>query len=119
VRVMSFHKSKGLSADMVVVVGCSEGLIPPEYDKDKTELSRKEFFEEARRLFYVALTRSRNIVVLSNVVRIPLKVAHRMQARVIPIQYSDLGKTVTSRFIAELGPSCPRAVRGESFLRGI
>jgi DNA helicase-2/ATP-dependent DNA helicase PcrA len=28
VRVMSLHKSKGLTADMVVVVGCLEGLMP-------------------------------------------------------------------------------------------
>ena len=28
VRVMSLHKSKGLTADLVVIVGCIEGLIP-------------------------------------------------------------------------------------------
>jgi superfamily I DNA/RNA helicase len=116
VRVMSLHKSKGLSSDMVVVVGCSEGLIPPRYDKNKTELSEKDFIEEARRLFYVAITRSRNILILSNVVKIPLSIAHKMQAKVIPYQYTDIGRTVTSRFISELGPSSPRAVRGENLL---
>ena len=28
VRVMSLHKSKGLTADLVIVMGCVEGLIP-------------------------------------------------------------------------------------------
>jgi len=114
VRVMSLHKSKGLSADMVVVVGCSEGLIPPRYDKKKTELSYKDFIEEARRLFYVAITRSRNILVLSNVVKIPLHIAHKMRAKVIPYPYTNTGRTVTSKFISELGRSCPKPIRGQN-----
>ena len=116
VRVMSLHKSKGLTADLVLVVGCVEGLIPfvkmdlPPQDRDRA-------MEEQRRLFYVAITRTRKTLMLSSITQLPRNLAHRMGARVrggSPTHAS----TISSRFISELGPSKPAAVLGTSVIDG-
>ena len=57
--MMTIHSSKGLEFDYVFIVGLEEGLFPIIRDFDDNDL------EEERRLFYVALTRSRKKVVLS------------------------------------------------------
>lgn len=115
VRVMSLHKSKGLTADMVVVVGCLEGLIPfIDYDLSQAEQTR--FLEEQRRLFYVAITRTKNVLVLSSVTSLPTKIAHRMRARVGQARGRN-SATIASRFIGELGRECPAAMTGDEFLR--
>ncbi len=51
VRVMSLHKSKGLTADLVAVLGCIEGLIPTLTGDTPAEEAAS--LEEQRRLFYV------------------------------------------------------------------
>jgi len=115
VRVMSLHKSKGLTADMVVVVGCLEGLTPfIDYDAPRAEQTRS--LEEQRRLFYVAITRTQNVLVLSSVTSLPTKIAHRMRARVGQPRGRN-SATITSRFIGELGRECPAAITGDDFLR--
>jgi DNA helicase II / ATP-dependent DNA helicase PcrA len=106
VRVMSLHKSKGLTADLVVVTGCVEGLIPT-IDYDMPDDERELLLREQRRLFYVALTRTRQSLVLSSVARLPVETAHRMGARIRP-----WGATLASRFMRELGPTAPQAIRG-------
>jgi superfamily I DNA/RNA helicase len=106
VRVMSLHKSKGLTADLVVVTGCVEGLIPT-IDYDIPENERELQLREQRRLLYVALTRTRQTLVLSSVARLPVETAHRMGARIRP-----WGATVASRFMRELGPNAPQAIPG-------
>jgi superfamily I DNA/RNA helicase len=112
---MSLHKSKGLTADMVVVVGCLEGLTPfIDYDLSHVEQTRS--LEEQRRLFYVAITRTKNVLVLSSVTSLPTKIAHRMRARVVKASGWN-SATITSRFIGELGRECPAAITGDEFLR--
>lgn len=106
VRVMSLHKSKGLTADLVVVTGCVEGLIPT-IDYDLSEDDRELLLREQRRLLYVALTRTRQSLVLSSVARLPVETAHRMGARIRP-----RGETLASRFMRELGPTAPEAIPG-------
>ena len=100
VRVMSLHKSKGLTADLVIVMGCVEGLVPR---VDYGGAGQDMVLEEQRRLFYVALTRTRQTLVLSSVTNLPADVAHRLRAR---------SRTITSRFIHELGPARPAAILG-------
>jgi DNA helicase-2/ATP-dependent DNA helicase PcrA len=112
VRVMSLHKAKGLSADLVIVAGCVEGLIPATPDVQMSSEERNRILEELRRLFYVAITRTRRILVLSSVTRLPRSDAYRMRARV-----AHGGATVASRFLNELGPSRPRAESGQAWLR--
>ncbi|MDH7482539.1 MAG: ATP-dependent helicase [Armatimonadota bacterium] len=116
VRVMSLHKSKGLTADLVVVAGCVEGLIPSETNNAKTDEEKQHFLEEQRRLFYVAITRSRNTLILSSVTCLPVKLAYKMGVRV-QRKRKEYAYTVTSRFIGELGPSCPKPIKGEEFLK--
>ncbi len=117
VRVMSLHKSKGLTADLVAVVGCIEGLVPQEYDPRKTILTQEQFEHEHRRLFYVAITRTRRILILSSVIRLDRGLAHRMRARVGAGNRTHAA-TIASRFLAELGPSRPAAVLGTAVLEG-
>jgi len=116
VRVMSLHKSKGLTADLVVVCGCLEGLIPF-IDPDATPQEQQRAMEEQRRLFYVAITRTRQILVLSSVTGLPAAVAFRMRARTTRT-IGGVARTVASQFIHELGPQCPAAVTGQQFLAG-
>lgn len=115
VRVMSPHKSKGLTADTVVVVGCLEGLMPS-IDNGAPEAEQIRSLEEQRRLFYVAITRARKVLVLSSVTMLPIKLAHRMRARVV-ISRGQNVPTITSRFISELGQECPAVITGDNFLR--
>src|SRR6266550_1616374 len=76
IRVMSLHKSKGLTADLVVVAGCVSGALPT-VDKGLPEAEQDAFMKEQRRLFYVAITRAKTTMVLSSVTRLPLGVALR------------------------------------------
>jgi superfamily I DNA/RNA helicase len=118
VRIMSLHKSKGLTADLVIVAGSMDGLIPsidPKLPLDEQEI----MMEEQRRLFYVAITRTRQTLVLSSVRFLPMKLAHRMRARFQPVRNSDLGFTIPSRFLSQLGPACPQAVEGDEFLKSL
>jgi len=115
VRVMSLHKSKGLTADMVVIMGCIRGMIPAVIPEDLSGPEQVRFVEEQRRLFFVALTRTRNILVLSSFVYVPRDLAHRMRVPVRTGTPSD-ALTYASRFLEELGPSCPATVRGTDLL---
>lgn len=114
VRVMSLHKSKGLTADLVVVVGCIEGLVPfldanlPPQEQDRT-------LEEQRRLFYVAMTRTRETLVLSSVLRFPRDIAYQMRAKVTGGNRTH-SNAIASRFLGELGPQRPTAVSGAALL---
>jgi superfamily I DNA/RNA helicase len=116
VRVMSLHKSKGLTADLVVVMGCVEGLVPTLPDpKGATDEEQLLALEEQRRLFYVSITRARKILVLSSVTGLPRNLAYQMGVKVrgrgTPV------RTITSGFIHELGPAQPKPIRGEDLLR--
>ena len=68
---MTVHKSKGLEADSVIVINmidCYLGFPNKIKDEKIMRLVSKKYdnylFSEERRLFYVALTRSRNRVYL-------------------------------------------------------
>jgi hypothetical protein len=56
VRIMSLHKSKGLSSPVVIIAGCVEGLLPTAPDEDLPPADRDAKIEEERRLFFVGLT---------------------------------------------------------------
>ncbi|MGI2327888.1 ATP-dependent helicase [Planococcus sp. YIM B11945] len=51
----TFHSSKGLEFDRVYMIDLVEGVIPTEEDAEQPDL-----LEEARRLFYVGMTRAKN-----------------------------------------------------------
>lgn len=114
VRVMSLHKSKGLTANNVFVTGCIEGLIPS-HRSNLTFENQRRHLEEQRRLLYVALTRARRTLVLSSVLALPRDLAHRMRV-VIRGGDQNYGETIASSFLAELGPDCPDAIYGPDWL---
>jgi superfamily I DNA/RNA helicase len=114
IRVMSLHKSKGLTADLVVVSGCLQGLIPS-IDTDATLQEQQQAMEEQRRLFYVAVTRTRQTLILSSVTGLPVAAAFKMRARTTRT-ICTTARTMASQFIHELGPQCPAAVTGPQFL---
>ncbi|WP_028841829.1 UvrD-helicase domain-containing protein [Thermodesulfobacterium hveragerdense] len=60
VNFLSIHASKGLEAEIVILVGTEQGLIPLTIFKDTDE-------EEERRLVYVALTRAKKEFYFSGV----------------------------------------------------
>jgi DNA helicase-2/ATP-dependent DNA helicase PcrA len=115
VRVMSLHKSKGLTADLIAVVGCIEGLVPTLTDGTPAEQTAS--LEEQRRLFYVAITRTRQVLILSSVTQLRRNLAYRMGAQVRGWSTVN-ATTIASRFLAELGPSRPAAVLGTTVLEG-
>lgn len=114
VRIMSLHKSKGLTAELVVICGCIDGLIPFRDDNLSGD-ERKKNLEEQRRLFYVGITRTTNIVVISSILKLPRDLAYKMGARVRNTNWS-YAKTITSPFISELGHDLPQPIRGEKWI---
>lgn len=65
IRIMSLHKSKGLTAKCVVIAGCVSGALPM-IKEDTPAYERQKKIEEHRRLFYVAITRTTETLVISN-----------------------------------------------------
>ena len=63
IRVMTIHKSKGLEAEVVVILETDEGIIPKihpdtEFYKFFGE-TMMEALDDQKRLFYVAMTRAK------------------------------------------------------------
>ena len=116
VRIMSLHKSKGLTADMVVIAGCIAGMIPATIPQDLSSEEQQRFLEEQRRLFFVGITRTKRVLVLSSFARMRRDLAHRT---LVPVRGGDRteARTYASRFMRELGPSCPPAVLGDEYIR--
>ena len=54
IKLMTVHASKGLEAEVVIVAGVDKGVFP----------SSRSPIEEERRLFYVAITRAKNRLVI-------------------------------------------------------
>lgn len=109
-RVMSFHKSKGLTADVVVLAGLVEGLMPFSPRARETAAEREAALEEYRRLFYVGLTRTRDVLVLSTYSWLPAAAAQRLG--VARRRRGGGYLMMPSRFLAELGNELPDALAG-------
>jgi ATP-dependent DNA helicase UvrD/PcrA len=84
----TIHSAKGLEWEHVHVIHASDGNIPSDM-----ALSTKEGLEEERRLFYVALTRSRR----SLSVYVPLRYYHRPRARDDAHGYGKPSRFLTER----------------------
>lgn len=112
IRIMSIHKSKGLTSKAVIICGCVDGLIPARND-DLSDDEQDALFEEQRRLFYVGITRCTEVLLLSSFGKIAASLSYRLGART-----SGRGKTrstIASPFLLELGPKAPRSVSGAKF----
>jgi superfamily I DNA/RNA helicase len=119
VRIMSLHKSKGLSSPVVVVAGCIEGLLPAAPDPHMTPEEQQASLEEQRRLFYVGLTRVKSDAATNRPGALLLTysrtmtLADAMQSGIRParVEYGT-AHVHASRFIRELGREAPAARAG-------
>lgn len=109
VRIMSLHKSKGLTAKAVFVCSCIDGLIPFQ-DDSATYAEKRRIEKEQRRLFYVALTRSTKFLALSSFTKIDTKTALQIGAKTSR-RGAEL-QTIASPFFSELGRAAPAAIAG-------
>lgn len=107
---MSLHKAKGLTSEVAIISGCTQGLIPY-VDRDQTPNEAAATLKEQRRLFYVAITRCTKTLVISSATHMPRKFAWKIGARVAP-GVGAIASTVASQFLDELGPAAPAAKRG-------
>ena len=116
VRVMSLHKSKGLSSPYVFIVGCVEGLLPSRPDAELGPAERTAKLQEDRRLFYVGITRVKatppnrvGYLGLTYAQTMDAAEAYRSQIAPVLIRYG-IAHLRASRFIGEMGPHAPLAL---------
>jgi len=112
IRVMSLHKSKGLTSTLVLVAGCVAGALPT-IDAREAQAVQDLQLEEQRRLFYVAITRAADTLVISSCISLLTSDALRNGIAVVR-QHRKGGESwarvAASPFIAELGAAAPTAV---------
>jgi DNA helicase-2/ATP-dependent DNA helicase PcrA len=65
VNLMTIHASKGLEFPVVFIAGAEDGIIPHQRSLEEGEANR----EEERRLFYVAITRARDKLLITSCLR--------------------------------------------------
>ncbi|TCT06531.1 ATP-dependent helicase [Aquabacter spiritensis] len=119
VRLMSLHKSKGLSSPYVFVAGCVEGILPPAFDPEWSKDEKDAALEEARRLFYVGITRVKadpengrpGSLFISYPQQMTIKDAYGANVA-FKTQSGAMANLLPSRFLNELGPTAPKAVAG-------
>jgi DNA helicase-2/ATP-dependent DNA helicase PcrA len=87
VSLLTLHSAKGLEFPVVFIVGVEEGILP--YFKTFDDLSE---LQEERRLFYVGMTRAKDILCLSSAKRRRL--------------YSKIKEQEPSRFIKDIPKEC-------------
>jgi len=113
VRIMSPHKSKGLTSKVTIIADCMQGLIPS-LKKDQTPDEEKENLREQRRIFYVAITRCSETLVLSSVARMEKQLAYKIGMQVRS-GGGAIGRAIASQFISELGSTAPRTQQGQAW----
>lgn len=119
VRIMSLHKSKGLSAPVTIIAGCIEGLLPRQPSADDPPAKQLASIEEQRRLFYVGVTRVKadvnagkpGILVLSSAAEMPMAEALGSGIRPAQIVYGA-ARLLPSRFLSEFGGHAPAPTAG-------
>ena len=84
VTLMTVHSAKGLEFEHVYMIGLEEGLFP-----HSQSLMKPEEIEEERRLMYVAITRAKKKLTLSN-----------SKAR---LYFGNIQMNMPSRFLIEIG----------------
>ena len=85
------------------------GLIPF-INQDLAPADRPLHLQEQRRLFYVALTRAKEVLIVSSAASVPRAVANQELNGVV-LQGGDAqnGRTIPCEFLHELGPEAPVA----------
>ena len=119
VRIMSLHKSKGLSAPVTIIAGCVQGLLPRPAADGSTPAEVARHLEEQRRLFYVGITRVKAVpqegkpgtLIVTYSQQMPVRDA--LAVGIAPAQLL-YGQAIlhASQFIRELGPTAPAPIAG-------
>ncbi len=105
VKCMSIHKSKGLGAEYVFILGLTEGILP-------NQKQGSDSIEAQRRLLFVGMTRAKKWLSLVAILRMPGSLAHRLNMEDFKFDYKKrLYTGRASRFIEEL--NLPREVSHE------
>jgi len=106
VKLMTVHQAKGLEFPVVFACCLNEGRFPLAYrdrslvpipykffDKENIENAREDFFQEERRLFYVAITRAQDNLILTSSTKIIVRGARRSRfLDAIPNKYFHSGE---------------------------
>lgn len=96
VKIMSIHKSKGLGADYVFIVGLNEGILPNKKKGNDT-------IESQRRLFYVGITRAKKQLFLYSNLYMGGRYVNKVNKEDFQYDYkSKLWVGKSSMFISEL-----------------
>ncbi|WP_026239653.1 UvrD-helicase domain-containing protein [Parafrankia discariae] len=66
ISLLTLHASKGLEFDLVIIVGCEDGLLPLRWGGSSPSADAEA---EERRLFFVGMTRARRQLVLTHAAR--------------------------------------------------
>lgn len=114
VRIMSLHKSKGLTSRVTIIVGCIHGLIPF-VDNELPADEQSAHLQEQRRVFYVALTRAKEALVVSSAASVPRAMSHQIGA-ILRGGNAQYGRTIACQFLHELGPQAPAALYGTNWM---
>jgi superfamily I DNA/RNA helicase len=123
VRIMSFHKSKGLTSPVVYLVGMVDGVVPTvKASADEAEV--EEAICEQRRLVYVALTRAAEELVISSSRQMEIATAMGLGVRVVRERIRRVGgiviaPTIASPYFAEMTASAPAPMRGVDWLKEV
>lgn len=119
VRIMSLHKSKGLSAPVTIIAGCVEGLLPRQPERGTPPAEAAAMIEEQRRLFFVGISRVKSdlsvgkpgTLILTNSRQMPMATAMGSGISPAGSRYG-IARLNASRFIRELGPHAPAPIAG-------
>ena len=110
IKIMTLHGAKGLSSHTVIVAGVVNGILPSK-DKNTNQYTN---LDEDRRLFYVALTRAKNRLILSSFKKVTS--IENSQKNLGLSGYSIWLNTSSSMFFTELGMDTPPVVLGDNWL---
>ncbi len=112
VQIMTLHQSKGLTAKAVVVAGVVQGWIPS-IDHELKGSERQRQLSEQRRLFYVAITRCTERMILSSFISMPTTDAKKLNVSTVKSSNGQ-SRVIASVFLSELGIRSPKPKMGLS-----
>jgi superfamily I DNA/RNA helicase len=106
VRIMTLHGAKGLEADVVLVAGVADQIIPGIPPKNVGEAERMR--EEQRRLLYVSVTRAKQELVISWPTSMEYRDARKNNVRLDKVWRTKNGSQVVILGRTALLPDIPQ-----------